>query len=75
MAYRFESCCKRLDDELGLSHEAKAWQRHFRVSYVFARLIASGGAITWVSKKQKAITIITLSSTEAEYVALSEAAS
>jgi hypothetical protein len=36
--------------------------------YVF---LASGGAITWKSKKQ---TTIALSSTEAEYVALSEAA-
>ena len=36
--------------------------------YVF---LASGGAITWKSKKQ---TTITLSSTEAEYIALSEAA-
>ena len=35
--------------------------------YVF---LAAGGAITWKLKKQ---TIITLSSTEAEYVALSEA--
>lgn len=33
--------------------------------------LASGGAITWKSKKQ---TTIALSSTEAEYVALSEAA-
>ena len=33
--------------------------------------MASGGAITWKSKKQ---TTITLSSTEAEYIALSEAA-
>ena len=32
--------------------------------------LAVGGAITWCSKKQ---TVITLSSTEAEYVALSEA--
>ena len=36
--------------------------------YVF---LASGGAITWKSKKQ---TTIALSSTEAEYIALSEAA-
>jgi hypothetical protein len=36
-------------------------------SYVF---LAAGGAITWKSRKQ---TIITLSSMEAEYVALSEA--
>jgi len=36
--------------------------------YVF---LASGGAITWKSKKQS---VIALSSTEAEYVALSEAA-
>ena len=35
--------------------------------YVF---LVAGGAITWKSKKQ---TIIALSSTEAEYVALSEA--
>jgi hypothetical protein len=35
--------------------------------YVF---LAAGGAITWKSKKQ---TMIALSSTEAEYVALSEA--
>ena len=35
--------------------------------YVF---LAAGGAITWKSKKQ---TVIALSSTEAEYVALSEA--
>ena len=36
--------------------------------YVF---LAAGGAITWKSKKQ---TTIALSSTQAEYVALSEAA-
>ena len=36
--------------------------------YVF---MASGGAITWRSKKQ---TTVTLSSTEAEYIALAEAA-
>jgi hypothetical protein len=35
--------------------------------YVF---LAGGGAITWKSKKQ---TVVTLSSTEAEYIALSEA--
>ena len=37
------------------------------MGYVF---LAAGGAITWKSKKQ---TVIALSSTEAEYVALSEA--
>ena len=38
------------------------------VTYVF---LAAGGAITWKSKKQ---TMIALSSTKTEYVALSEAA-
>ena len=36
------------------------------MGYVF---LAAGGAITWKSKKQ---TVIALSSTEVEYVALSE---
>ena len=40
---------------------------HSTLGYVF---IASGGAITWSSKKQ---TTVVLSLTEAKYVALSEA--
>jgi hypothetical protein len=47
---------------------ANADDYHSTSGYIF---LASSGAITWGSRKQ---TIITLSSTEAEYVALSEAA-
>ena len=41
--------------------------RHSTSGYVF---LMTGGAVTWFSKKQA---IVTLSTTEAEYVALSAA--
>ena len=52
----------------GFADAAYANQEDFKstTGYVF---IASGGAITWKSKKQ---TIIALSTTESEYIALSE---
>ena len=62
--YRYLIGMKKLALTFGMSHEH--W--HAITGYVY---ILDGGAVSWVSKKQE---LVTLSTTEAEYVAATHAA-